>query len=75
MTGNIEETDRDTNKSANHIADAFFKFFIDIPTKHPSNSQSPPKSRRTSPKTRKNRPGERSDHWDRNYLPPDSLKF
>ena len=25
MTGNIEETDRDTNKSANHIADTFFK--------------------------------------------------
>jgi|GEM_PF-2986577 hypothetical protein len=38
MTGNIEETDRDTNKSANHIADTFFKFFSDIPTKRQSNS-------------------------------------
>ena len=75
MTGNIGEIDRDTNKSANHVADTFFKFFSDIPTKHPSNSQSPPKSRRTSSKTRKNRPRERSDHWDRNYLSPDSLKF
>ena len=51
MTGNIEETDRDTNKSANHIADTCFKFFSEIPTKRQSNSQSPPNSRRTSSKT------------------------
>ena len=38
MTGNIREIDRDTNKSANHVADAFFKFFSDIPTKRQSNS-------------------------------------
>jgi len=34
MTGNIAKTDRDKNKSVNHIADTFFKFFSDILTKH-----------------------------------------